>query len=55
MYQLLLALFVIVIIYILFEILYTSLTDLRKIIMFDGEKFHRRYIKIKEMVNRKKK
>ncbi len=54
MYQSLLTLIIIVIIYVLFEILFTSLTDVRKIIMFNGEKFHRRYRKIKEIVNRQK-
>ncbi len=54
MYQSLLTLIIIVIIYVPFEILFTSLTDVRKIIMFNGEKFHRRYRKIKEIVNRQK-
>nr|ALD82390.1 hypothetical protein [Raoultella ornithinolytica] len=54
MYQLLLTLVFIVVIYVLLEIPFTSLTDARKITMFNGEKLHRRYRKIKEMVNRKK-
>ncbi len=55
MYELFLTFVIIVIIYVLLENLFTSVTDVRKSIMFNGEKFHRRYTKIKEMVNRQKK
>lgn len=55
MYGLLSTIVIILIIYVLLESLLTSVTDVRTIIMFNGEKLQRRYRKMKEMANRQEK
>jgi hypothetical protein len=55
MYELFLTFVIIVIIYVLLENLFTTVTDVRKCIIFNGERFHQGYTKIKEMVNRQEK
>lgn len=54
MYKLLFTLVIIVIIYVVFETLYTSMTDVRKVVILKGVKFQRRYRKIKESITSKK-